>query len=68
MKSKISKVLGVCKKHKATPRNSCSLSKLSGHMENMTTTTTTHTCHDDDEQRLGKILFLVLSFVPKLLI
>ncbi|ESQ39788.1 hypothetical protein EUTSA_v10000883mg [Eutrema salsugineum] len=51
MKSKISKVLGVCKKHKATTRNSCSLSKISGHMESMTTAT--HTCHADEKQHLG---------------
>uniref|UniRef100_A0A1J3FWZ4 CTD small phosphatase-like protein 2 n=1 Tax=Noccaea caerulescens TaxID=107243 RepID=A0A1J3FWZ4_NOCCA len=52
MKSKISKVLGVCKKHKATTRNSCSLSKFSERVQGMSTAT--HTCHDDDEkQNLG---------------
>lgn len=50
MKSKINKVLGVCKKHKATTRNSCSLSKISGELESMTTATT-HTSHDDEKQQ-----------------
>ncbi|KAL1207625.1 Mitochondrial import inner membrane translocase subunit TIM50 [Cardamine amara subsp. amara] len=51
MKSKISKVLGVCKKHKPTSRSSCALSKLSEHMESMTTATT-HTCNDDEKHQL----------------
>lgn len=57
MKGKISKVLGVCKKHKTTARNSSSLSKISGHMESMTTAT--HTCHDDEKQHLGKAFSLL---------
>ncbi|CAH2046208.1 unnamed protein product [Thlaspi arvense] len=51
MKSKISKVLGVCKKPKPTIRHSSSLSKISERMESMTTAT--HTCHDDEKQQLG---------------
>ncbi|AED95380.1 putative protein-serine/threonine phosphatase [Arabidopsis thaliana] len=51
MKSKISKVLGVCKKHKASTRNSCSLSKISGDLESITAAITT--CHDDEKQHPG---------------
>lgn len=60
MKSKISKVLGVCKKHKATSRSSCALSKLSEHMESMTTATS-HTCHDDEKHQLGKERFFLVD-------
>ncbi|XP_023633509.1 uncharacterized protein LOC17877236 isoform X3 [Capsella rubella] len=52
MKSKISKVLGVCKKHKATIRNSSSLSKISEDLESMTTATI-HTSQEDEKQHPG---------------
>lgn len=52
MKSKISKVLGVCKKQKATTRNSCSLSKISGDLESMTAAIT-HACDGDEKQHPG---------------
>lgn len=67
MKSKTSKPLGVVsKKPKPTIRNSSSLSKLSGHLESITTTVTL-TCQDDaKQQQLGKCFFF--SLVEKVLV
>ncbi|RID60468.1 hypothetical protein BRARA_F03622 [Brassica rapa] len=58
MKSKTSKPLGVVsKKPKPTIRNSSSLSKLSGHLESITTTASL-TCQDDaKQQQLGSDTF-----------
>ncbi|KAJ4901480.1 SCP1-like small phosphatase 4 [Raphanus sativus] len=58
MKTKTSKALGVSKKPKPTIRTSSSLSKISGHLESITTTTTpTLTCHDEPKQQLGSDTF-----------
>lgn len=63
MKSKTSKPLGVVsKKPKPTIRNSSSLSKISGHLESITTTATL-TCQDDTKQQLGKCFFFLVEKV-----